>query len=234
MGSGGGSRGTSTTTEQASIAPELRPLFGQTASFLQNLQAGPGGNLAQFFGANPQQIPGATPGQMDILQRQRSRAFGPMLTGPEGAGLMQLGELTGGPLGSSPATQAAMQAAMGPIQNQLALAGLGRSGALTTDLAGAFAPILAQEQAMRFGSVPQLFGLGNTLTGRQSGLLGELGQSEEAIRGLTETQGAANREDFLRRQALAQSLTTGILGSLPTTGLLGRQSTTRSSGGGIK
>ena len=248
MGSGGG--GSSRSTTQQTIAPELQGLFQQTGQQIQRLQgfspfgfqgqfpgffpgqtggqpqvaqvpglgtptfapAGlgtqvpapaqgglPGTPLDEFLFPRPQQIPGFNPAQFGILGRQQQRAFGPsiapqeteaqrlaggfgQLRGPEAsalglstgfgglrfpelAALGQIGQFAGGPIGSSPVTQAAIQAARAPVLNQLALAGLGTSGAVGTELAGAFAPILAQEVAIRAGVIPQLLGLGQQLRG---------------------------------------------------------------------
>lgn len=84
---------------------------------------------------------------------------------PELLGLGQIGQFAGGEIGQSPATLAAMAAVREPVLNDLALAGLGNSGAVGTELGGAFAPILAQELAIRAGVIPQLLGLGQQLRG---------------------------------------------------------------------
>ena len=299
MGGSGSSGGSGTQTTKNQIAPELKPLFGQTGTELMRLQGM--APMDPFLGVNPQQIPGATPGQMDILGAQRTRAFGEPLTTqeqqaqmlagnfgqmrapeqsaynlsqnfgqlrmPENFGLLQAAEFAGGPMGSAPATQAAMAAVRDPVLNDLALAGLGNSTAVGSNLGAAYAPILAQEMAIKAGIIPQLFGLGQNLRGgdiaagglqaglgermragdvagaqrlaqlgatvadRQSQLLSEYGTSEEATRKIAEAQQAAAYQDFLRRQQISQSLTTGLLSSFPNIG--GSQVTrTNQSGGG--
>jgi len=90
MGSGGGQSGSSST--QATIAPELQPLFQNTANILLGLQSpelrGTEFNgqqipsttpLDAFLGRNAQIIPGATQGQQNILARQRERSGLPAL-----------------------------------------------------------------------------------------------------------------------------------------------------------
>lgn len=330
----------------------------------------PGSVLDEFLFANPQFIPPATPGQLNILGRQQARAFGDPLTveeaaarstfsgggqmrpgeefatglsstfpflrpeegaaiglgtgfgqlrGPEGRGLnmaeqfsgfrfpeiaalLQAQELTGGPIGSSPATQAAMAAVTPRIQNEMTMAGLGRSGALPEALASAYGPIVAQEiagrqaiipqlaamgeaqrrgdiagaamfqragEAMRAGDITQatqltnianaarqgsvqaaqiqtqiaqaqrtgdlagaerLAALGDQLIKRESTLLGEASTSEEALRELAAMQFQAFTQDAQRRQAIAQGLTTGVLGAFPS--VTGSSTVSKTKGGG--
>jgi hypothetical protein len=158
-----------------------------------------------------------------------------------------------------------MSAAREPILNDLAMAGLGRSGAIEPALSAAYAPILAEEMRTRAAMVPQLLGLGQTLrggeisganlqsqigerlrqgdvqgammlanlgeteTGRESKLLGEAATSEEAVRQLEAQQFEAAIQDVLRRQAIALSLTTGVLGGFPA--ISGSTTRTSTSGG---
>lgn len=243
----GGSKGGggSTSTSEASIAPELRPLYKQTGEMVQRLQGFkpgafsgdmsslPGSVLDEFLFAQPQFIPQATPGQQAILGRQRQRAFGPAITPqervsqlfsgtlgrlrptevgaidntstlgsmrpeeaaaagigtgfgklrfpeagalnlssrfgdlrfPEFAALQQIERFTGGEIGESPVTKAAMASIRPKVLNELALAGLGTSGAVGSDLAAAYAPIVAQEIATRAQVIPQLTQLGQQLRG---------------------------------------------------------------------
>ena len=226
---GGGSK--SSGSSSASIAPELKPLFKQTGTTISNLQPDAASGFSQFFQPNVQQIPGFTPGQEAISQFQGQRAFGSPLNFLDAASLAQLNELTGGPLGQSPATIAAMQAVREPVLNDLALAGLGNSSAVGSDLGSAFAPILAQEQALRFQSVPLLQNLSNTAENRQSQFLSEFGATEEARRGIEEARGQAALSDFLRRQGLGSEFTTGILGNFPS--ITGGTTSTKTSGGGL-
>lgn len=215
MGGGGGKTKTNQTTTQ-SIDPTLQPLFGQTGSMVQGIQAGMP-DFGQFFNPNVQQIPGLTQGQQNVLGQYGARAFGnPFnaydtaganyaqtqanfnspevnafntaptlgnLNAPENAALGQIDRFTSGEIGQSPATQAAMAAVRNPVLNDLAMAGLGNSDALSSSLGGAYAPILAQEMSIRAGAIPQLAGIGaqqrgGALAGAQ--LQSQLGQ---ALRG---------------------------------------------------
>ena len=226
----GGSGGGSTSSTQQTIAPELRPLFKQTGSTIADLQPQIAGQFGEFFNPNVQNIPGLTQGQQDIRQFQGQRAFGPMLNQPENMALNSIQQMMNAPMGSSPQTIAAMQAARDPALNDLAMAGLGNSDAVGTALTGAYAPILAQEMQQRQMALPQLQQLGQTAANRQSQLLGEYGQTEESARGITEAQGKAALADFLRRQGLGTQFTTGLLGSNPFSA--GGGSTTSTKGGG--
>lgn len=233
-GSPGGGSGSSTTTSQASIAPELQPLFAQTASNVMGLQNNPNAKLDPFLNSQPQYIPQMSPEQQALLQYQGSRAFGPIATGPEMAGLNQYSQLFGGQIGQSPYTQQATYAASRPMLNELSMAGLGNSSAVSNVMSEAALPYIGKEIDMRYNAVPQLFNLGQTLSGRQSALLGEYGQGLGQQQDLAGQQAEANFNDFLRRQALSQSLTTGVLGTLPTTGLTNSTSTTKQNSGGSK
>lgn len=225
-GSGGGG---STSTTRASIAPQLRPLFSQTAGEIMRLQNLPSTALDPFTQSQPQYIPQFSPEQNALLQFQGARAFGPVITGQEMGGLNQLSMLTGGEVGTSPYTQQAIQAASRPMLNELSMAGLGNSSAVSNVMSEAALPYIGKELDYRMQSVPMLMGLGQTLSGRQSALLGEYGQGLGAQQDLAAQQAEANFNDFLRRQAISQQLTTGVLGTLPTTGLTNSTTKTSSS-----
>ena len=151
----------------------------------------------------------------------------------------QINQLTGGAIGSSPLTQAGMQAftdiTQPSIQNTLATMGLGRSGAGANVLAqaqtAAAVPFLTQEIANRESAIPQLANLAAQQTG-QLATAGTLGQSVGGTEQTT-AQNSLNAiyNDYLRRQQLAQET------SLPSGGFsLQPLSTTTqqtSSGGGF-
>jgi len=202
----------------------------------------------------------------------------------EQAALQQIQRFSGGEIGQSPATQAALASLRPGIQNDLALAGLGNSAEVGSALSAASAPILAEEIRQRSGAIGELTGLGRTVRGgqqfasqafqrageaqragnaqaaslfqrageaqragrieeanqlnqqaqtlsqRESRLLGEAGEEEERQRTFAAQQQEANFQDFLRRQGLAQNLTTGLLGGLPN--ITGSRTVSSSSGGG--
>src|SRR4030095_1882050 len=108
----------------------------------------------------------------------QNRGIG-VFNSPESIALEQINRFAGGEMGSSPATIAAMKAAREPALNDLALAGLANSDAVASNLTAAYAPILAQEMAIRAGVIPQLGQMGAS---QRAGLLsaaqlqGQLGQ----------------------------------------------------------
>lgn len=228
----GGSSGGGTSSTQNTIAPELQPLFAQTGSTIMDLQPGITDQFSSFFAPNVQAIPGFTEGQQQIADFQQQQAFGPILNSNELAAQSQLMSLLNSPVGSSPMTIAAMDAARTPVLNDLALAGLGNSDAVGTNLAGAFSPILAQEMAMRMAAIPMLQQLGSTEANRQSQYLSEYGTTEEAQRAIQEAQGAAAYNDFLRLQGLGTQFSTGLLGNFPSITGSTTTSSTNTSGGG--
>lgn len=343
MGSGGGGNTSTNQTSTASIAPQLQPLFSQTGQMITDIQGQMPG-FGQFFGAQPQYIPGLTPGQQQVSDVQGERAFGAPLTGWEyGAGslaqgltgmnqleqgaqrtlgrqevggygneelgainrlwgndilaggynpaeqqaLGQINQFAGGEIGQSPATQAAMQAVRTPVLNELAQAGLGNSDAVGAALGAQYAPILAQELQTRASVIPQLANmgqnqragtlaatgqlsqmgqamrqgllssaqqqgqlgqqlrggqtagaqllqaLGGTEAGRQSTLLSEYNTAQEQARQVQAQQAEAQFNDFLRRQGLGQSFTTGILSGFPNIGT-GQTTVSSTKGGGGK
>lgn len=223
----GGGGGSSTT--QASIPKELKPLYTQTAGEIMDLQPQIAGEFDQFFGNQTQQIPGLTQGQQDIGAFQRMRAFDPnILNTSEQAAQRQLLDLINSPVGSAPGTIASMKAARDPALNDLAMAGLGNSDAVGTSLVGAYAPFLMQEQQLRAQAIPQLQNLGATEANRQSQYLSEYGTTEEKARGIEEARGQATLADLLRRQGLGSQFTTGILSGMPS--ITGSTTTSKQSG----
>lgn len=227
--SGGGSGG-GTTTSTNNIAPEVAPLFAQTGQLVQGIQSGMP-DFSRFFGSNPQVVPGQTAGQQDIGAALRTQAFGPGLNAPQQDAYNSLTSLINSPVGSSPATQAAMAAVRTPVLNELGNAGLGNSGAVGTELGGAYAPILAQEMAQRFAAIPQLQSIGNAQYAQTQGNLQSYGASEEAGRSAEALQQQANYQDFLRQQGLGTQFSTGILSGFPSIG--STTGVTKQSGGGM-
>lgn len=145
---------------------------------------------------------------------------------PELASLMQLMQTTGGPVGSSPTTQQGMgvlenqfnQTTLPTIQNQLALAGLGNSGAVgrsigdaRSGVAAATTPLLQQEVQNRMQSAQQLQQLGGTLAGRErsdvNAAMGAAGQQYD----IAAQQAQAQFNDAQRRAALTEQVNFGPL-----------------------
>lgn len=222
---GGGGQSSQTKNE---IAPELRPLYKQTGNIIAGLQPEIAGQSPIFFGDQTQQIPGFTGGQEYVNQQLLQRAQGSALTGGQQAAQAELLGLIQSPYGQSPAALEAMRAVRNPVLNDLALSGLGNSGAVGESLTGAYAPILAAEMNQRYAAIPQLNALGQAEYQQGAQNLSAYGQSEEQRRGIEEARGQAELQDILRRQGLFSNYTTGILSGFPAIS----GSTTKSSGGG--
>lgn len=153
--------------------------FNQNPQQIPNLSQGQqsvlGAYGARAFGdpANAYDIAGTGYAQgAGQLNAQEASALGVAptlgnLNNPEQAALGQIDRFTSGEIGSSPATKAAMAAVRTPVMNDLAMAGLGNSDALASSLGGAYAPILAQELAIRAGAIPQLASIGAQQRGGQ-------------------------------------------------------------------
>ena len=228
MGSGGGGTSYTSTT----IPTELKPLFAQTGTKVMGIQNQAAGTLSSFFNKTPQVVPNATPGQLDILAAQRERALGDPRTPEELMALEQAQQFLSVPFGELPSTLAGFQAIRNPILNETALAGLGNSDAVTSNLAAGLSPLLQTEMQMRLGLIPQLANLGAAAAQRESGLLGEYGQSEEAMRQIQAQKAEADYLDMVRRQQLGTQFTAGLLQPLPSA--LSRSTSTTTGGGMFK
>jgi hypothetical protein len=139
-----------------------------------------------------------------------------------------MSQLTGGQIGSSPATQAGMAAfqqnVLPTLQNELGAMGLGRSGIAGEQIqkasTSAAVPLIQQEIANRAAVVPQMAnyaqaiqGLGQqdvTNKGTAAGMAASLGGTQQQ---LAQSALDAPYQDWLRRQQLASSVTG--LGGVP-------------------
>lgn len=175
--------GSTTTSQRAEIPTELKPLVtgsvGQELGLQQNLP------ISQFTSANPTPVAGLSDLQNytlgavpDLFQTDPAAmaAFGAYAQAPEIASqqvatppaeqaqIEQLWNTVGGPVGSSPATQAGMQAwqanVLPTVENEMVAAGLGRSGdllqAVGQSASQAAFPLIQQEIGNRMSSIPML------------------------------------------------------------------------------
>jgi hypothetical protein len=160
----------------------------------------------------------------------------------QNSALGQLAQLTGGPIGSSPATQAGMQAfqqnILPTLQNELGAMGLGRSGIAGEQIqraaTSAAVPLIQQEIANRAAAVPQYTNVAQAGAnigqqqvqnmGTAAGLGTSLGSTQQQ---LGQSVLDAPYQDYLRRQALSQSVTG--LGGVPYQSGLSQTSTTPAS-----
>jgi hypothetical protein len=210
--------GTNQTTRQKTELPaELQPLTRASAERVMALQDQ--APVAPFLAQTPQRVPGLSATQ------QRGVAEIPGLFDLAGR------KVTGANLESSPSMRAARQAfttAIEPrIVNQQTLAGLGRSTAVPGALAQAEAQYLTplieselarEERGLERESGQRLGAINAALTG--GGL----------ERGVEQERAAAEQQDMLRRQALAETALFTPFGQLaPST--IGQVSTTRGKSG---
>ena len=156
-------------------------------------------------------------------------------------GLLQ--QLTSGPIGSSPATRAGMAAfqqnVLPTLQNELGSMGLGRSGIGAEQIqrasTSAAVPLIQQEIANREQGIGQYGNIANQLAGlgqqdvqnwtTAAGLGSSLGGTQQQT---AQASLDAPYQDYLRRQALAQS-STG-LGGIPYSAPMQQTTTSPSSG----
>jgi len=210
---GSGSSQQQSGTSLPIINPLMRQLLRQsTQADIGGLNAAnAAGGLPGLLQPHPQQIAGLTGGQIqDIGQLQQ---WGMSGTPQEQQAQSLLSGLTGGDIGSSPATAAAMRAysqnVAPTIASGLAASGGGRGGEMAAALqqgqTSAYVPLVQQEIANREAGIGQAAGLGqqrsqdvqNAITGQQM------------IQQNQQQQFDAQYQDYLRRSGLIQQLTQG-------------------------
>lgn len=257
--------GGSNTSTSVSIPtnPTIEAFINQTIPKIQAVQES--APLVQFTDPNVKQIAGLSPLQQyagalvpGIAQPTQQAQAATSLLGYDASGnpvstiggtntpsvLGQLASLTGGEIGSSPATQAGMQAfqqnVLPTLQNELGAMGLGRSGIAAEQIqkaaTSAAVPLIQQEIANRQSALQQYPTIAAQLSAiGQQGVqnLGTAASLGSAL-GANEQKTAQNvfdatMEDFLRRQQLAQGTTT--LSGVPYTS--GSTTTQTTSGGGF-
>ena len=247
---GGGSN--TSTSYQIPTNPTIENFITQTVPKLQATQeVAP---LAQFAQPQERQIAGLSPLQqyggalvpyIGAGNQQAQSALETLGYGGTGTNnaLSQLGYLTGGPIGSSPATQAGMAAfqqnVLPTLQNELGAMGLGRSGIAGEQIqraaTSAAVPLIQQEIANRQAAIPQYANVAQVGAG-----IGQQGvQNLATASGLGTTLGTQEQQtaqaaldapyqDWLRRQALSQGVTT--LGGVPYTPSMQQVTTSPSPG----
>ena len=240
MGGGGsskttqGSSGQETSSSEShiEIPPELKPLYTQTAAGIQNLQ-----NVSPLVGnatspnytaANPMAVAPADP-----LQQWAAASTKDLANQPEAERIaMEYGRLapelagrmaTGAGVMQDPAVLAASEAfekLMAPgIENQMGLAGLGKSSSLANALAlgksSQMAPlimdyinreqnVLNNQANMYAGLMPQFGALGAAESARNLGAVNAGMQVGGTMRGIEQEPLTSQYQDFLRRQALSE------------------------------
>lgn len=238
-----GSPGSTNVNQTANIPDELKPLVNGSVGWTLGLQnALP---LSQFTQYNPagtadlsdlqkfgmEQTPGLS--QWAQSNPYLTSAFGNFAEMPEiasrpvsnpaaeQAALAQLNQLTSGPIGSSPYTQQGMEAwkqfTLPQVQNEAALAGLGRSGPYIENVlksqTQALMPLLQQEIGNREASVGQLGGIAGAETARELlprqqtlDALGSTGNQMVNLAQMTFTQKSQAIEEALRAGQISRDV----------------------------
>lgn len=231
----GGQSQQSDSTSLPIIPWQLRKLINQSSKgWLQGLQAAQAaGGLPSLLTPNPEQIAGLTPDEMaNIGQLEGIAKNG---SPQENQAQSLIDQLTGGAIGSSPATSAAMRAyqqnVQPTIESSLAASGGGRGGELQAALqqgtTSAYVPLVQQEIANREAGVGQEMGLGQM----RSQDIGTAMNASDQIRNIQQAQFQAQFDDLMRRQGLMQNFIQGPTAQLAPN-LFGQKSTSSSGGGG--
>lgn len=248
---GGGSKGSSTS--QQNIPDELKPLYADTGTRVRELQG-----LAQakdFTGSSPLRIAPLSGTQQyasNLVREARNRPLAEALAfrNLEGAVDAAGRRVTGEGIENAPAIKAAQRAfeinALPGIQNQMTLAGLGRSTAGADAVArqnlAYLSPLISEELAREDarnarlagvlqGTAGQYGNLGAAETGRTFGTIEAAARQGEVERGAEQDTYTAAKQDELRRQALAEQALFGPLNQLPST--FGQTTSSRGGGGGL-
>lgn len=202
------------------LPPQLQAILDQA-----------GGQISDVMGQFPlislmnnlaQQIIPLTPTELTLLGQQLATSQAPAITYPELGALTDINQLIGGPIGSSPATQAGMNAfntIMAPqIAQSLALSGQTNGGAFAQAMGQgqteALYPMIQQEIQNRMGVISPLQMLGATVSDRERNDVATALGAAGMPRQIAQEQATANWQDVMRRAGLVQGLSTGVFGQL--------------------
>lgn len=228
---------TSTTTFGPNIIPQnlldlINQSIAQIGAFQQQFP------LQSLMGNLAEQIVPLTPLELTLLGQQVATSQAPAITYPELGALTDINQLIGGPIGSSPATMAAMNAVntfeIPQVAQQLALSGQTHGGAFPEVLSkvqtDALAPLLQTEIQTRQNVLPALSGIGSSVADRERSDVATALAAAGAPRQIAQEQATANWEDVMRRAGLVQGVDTGIFSQFaPFTVTPGPQTTIGSS-----
>ena len=240
---GGGGRTNTTTTNQVNVPPAVQEL--QSSVLPQVTQAANNLPLTSFQGAMPtavQPMSGAQSAAVDTLTGQLNAPINPA-TAAATYGLLNTAL---SPAGTDPASQAGIAAienqyqtrTLPSVQNQMALAGLGRSDALGASINDARAqttaaevPLIQQSVQNQIGALQPLAAQGQYLQGLPVQQAQTAFQAQEAQRQLQQAQLQEQQQNFLRNQAITEAITSSVTGMAPATfGSTGTNLSTSSQG----
>ena len=242
------------------IPDELKGLYGQTAGILQMIQSGRGGDtvLSPYLTENPMQVAPTDPLQSWVAQNvtkpwETPESRGQALDYMDLATQLSGKRATGEGIDTSPAVLKASEAfdkLMQPqIENQMGLAGLGRSSSLANAMAmgktSYMLPMiqdeLAREQesyrnqaSMYAGMIPQLEGMGQTDLARQLQTLNAASTVGATGRGIAQEPLTAAYQDFMRRQALYEQSIYAPFGAMASASIGPHATSTQGSSGSAR
>lgn len=214
---------------QVNVPPWLLPIMQGTAGQIGAAQ-GNLPNISQLYGMLPQLgIAPLSGSQTDLINQIVAQAGG----GTNVANAQNLlGQLTSGPIGSSPATQAGMQAFQQLVAPQIeqgaVLAGQGNSGALGEQLqlgaTAAAVPLIQQEIQNRQQAIGQYGNLEQLLGQQQQAGLNAAGLPQQ----IQQQQNQSLYDQLMNQLMYAQGVQMGpeqLFGSTLGASQWGRQST---------
>lgn len=216
MGKGSSRESTVVEPQPVQIPPELAPLIRQAAANIMALQRQY--PLQSIMGNLAQQITPVTPEELALISDLIGYSRAPAMSAPEFAALRQIGLLTGGPIGSSPATLAGLDAfedlQRPAIEQDVALAGLSKGGAFPETLAQertrVLQPLIEQEIQNRMGVLMPLSGIGATVADRERADVETALQGANIPRSVADAQNLANWQDVMRRAGIIETVNLGI------------------------
>lgn len=187
------------------VLQEMSKLLPGMSTLLSGGKGSPGAGptLSKAMNEQPAKIPGITP----IESKAGETISTNLAAGGDPRSLEMINKLTSGDVGTSPATVQAMENfkkfTQPDIEQQMALAGLGRSGASGQAVADAsekaMVPLMQTEIANRESAIPQLQSAGDAATSAAMGYGG-------LQRDITTQQENAKQADLARRSGIAEML----------------------------
>jgi hypothetical protein len=229
-----GSRPLPRQTTQQSQTPDLPPwIAALEQSIIPDInQAYAQDPLSRFTGNQPSTVQPLSPQQLASLQTVIDAQGNPVLSDPEQQAEAEYQRLVATPAGTSVATQQAEQAleqqyqqqTLPGLQNQLAAAGLGRSGALgdaiaqaRTGIASAEVPLLQSDIANQIIGAQGLQSIGQILEQRPQDRAQAAFQAGEIERQAQQAPLEEQLQNYLRLQDLAAGIGGGAFGLAPST-----------------
>jgi hypothetical protein len=219
---------------------------------LPDVEAAYGANpLSAFTGTQPNAVQPLSPEQLQLIQSIEGQVEKPTLNAPETSAMGAYQRMIDTQPGQSPATQAAIAAleeqyqrnTLPSLQNQAALSGLGKSGALLdataaarSGVSAAEVPLLQADIQNQMQGAQGLLGIGQTIEQRPTGRAQTAFDSAEIQRQGDQAVLQQALQNYLRQQDIAGNISGVVTGQSPSTyGTSGftAQKQSGGSGGGM-